>query len=90
MRIRTNRTGDEDTTLPIHKDSWNSVSVLTIVISSTIPFEGNDIGPGSARERVDLQIKTDPIERSPARNSSDQSVSLQNSGQSGVLVEDLH
>ena len=71
------------------KDSWNSVSVFAFFSCSPISFEVQNRCPIGLPVRVDFHIKADPKQRTPARNSSNFSIFLDDSRQTDVLPDQV-
>ena len=63
--------------------------MATRALLTTITFEGNNIGPTSPVSRVDLQVKTDPEQRTPNWNCCNLSIFLDNSRQTNVLPDQV-
>ena len=67
------------TGISVDPNSGNPVSIFPNIISGSVPFEDQDVGPAPdvpPHQGVDLQLETDSEQWAPASNCADLSISL--------------
>ena len=85
-------TGENQESFFIEQYGGVSVSNVSVIAPRPVPFERQNIGPSQGvklKSRVDLQVKTDSKLGTPARNGSNQGVSLHFSSQTNLLPDQM-